>query len=138
LPDCRLADPLVGTFDPSAIRLPQVPQNAPGIRRVRVAAIDTTLPFPLDTFGEGEFALCRFRVGAGVSPGTVIPLIGDPNRTEVGDFNAQPFTAIVADGSITVGDPITGCDDDPSICPEGTICRNDKCVPDIECETSED
>ena len=138
LPDCKLADALVGTFDPSAIRLPQVPTNPEGIRRVRVAAIDTTLPFPLDNFGEGEFASCRFRVAAGVTPGTIIPLMGDPGRTEVGDFSAQPFTAVVADGSITVGDPISGCDEDPSICPEGTICRNDVCVPDTECETEEE
>lgn len=138
LPQCRLADPLVGIFDATAMRLPQVPRNPEGIRRVRVAAIDTTLPFPLDTFGEGPFAYCRFRVGPAVAPGTVIPLLGDPNRTDVGDFAAQPFTAIVADGSITVGDPLTGCDADPTICPEGTICRNDRCVPDIDCETSAD
>jgi hypothetical protein len=103
-----------------------------------VAAIDTTLPFPLDTFGVGEFASCRFRVAAGVMPGTIIPLMGDPGRTEVGDFSAQPFTAVVADGSITVGGPPSGCDEDPSICPEGTICRNDVCVPDTECETEEE
>jgi Tol biopolymer transport system component len=138
LPDCELADGLVANFDPSAIRLPQVPRNPEGIRRVRVAAIDTILPFPLDTFGEGEWASCRFRVGAGVTPGTIIPLLGDPGRTDVGDFSAQPFTAVVADGSITVGEKITGCDEDPSICPEGTICRNDMCVPDTECESSDD
>lgn len=134
LPQCELAPALVGTFDSTAIRLPQVPRNPEGIRRVRVAAIDTTLPFPLDTFGEGTFATCRFRVGAGVTPGTVIPLMGDPNRTDVGDFSAQPFTAVVADGSITVGDPICGCEENPEICPEGTVCRNDCCVPDSECE----
>lgn len=138
LPQCELAPALQGTFDDTAMRLPQVPQNPPGIRRIRVAAVDTTLPFPLDTFPLGEYANCRFRVGAGVAPGTVIPLMGDPNRTEIGDFNAQPFNSVVADGSITVDDPISGCDENPEICPEGTICRNNVCVPDTPCETFED
>ncbi len=135
-PDCKLADPLVGTFSDEAIRLPQVPRGPEGVRRVRVAAIDTTAPLPLDTMDEGEVLSCRFRVDAGATAGSVIPLLGDANRTEVGDFNSQPFNAIVADGAIEVV-VIEGCDDDPSICPEGTMCRNDVCVADTDCETSE-
>lgn len=135
LPQCELAPALQGTFDDTAIRLPQVPRNPEGIRRIRVAAIDTTLPFPLDTFGPGEYANCTFRVGADVPTGTVIPLMGDPSRTEVGDFNAAPFNSLVADGSITVVDVMCDTDDD---CPEGTFCQNGKCVPDIMCETFEE
>gem|GEM_PF-1626575 len=135
-PDCQLADSLQGTFDDSAIRLPQVPPPPLGVRRIRVAAIDTTLPFPLDAFGEGEWASCKFRVDAAAMPGTTIPLLGDPIHTEVGDFNAQPFNSVVADGAIAVGTPPV-CTTDAD-CPEGLVCRNGQCVPDIECETFRD
>jgi hypothetical protein len=135
LPQCELAPALQGTFDDTAIRLPQVPRNPEGIRRVRVAAIDTTLPFPLDTFGPGDYASCRFRVGADVPTGTIIPLMGDPTRTEIGDFNAAPFNSLVADGSISVVDVMCDTDDD---CPEGTFCQNGKCVPDLMCDSFED
>ena len=100
LPQCELAPALQGTFDDTAIRLPQNPPLPLGVRRIRVAAIDTTLPFPLDSFGEGVFATCRFRVDKGAVPETVIPLTGDPLHTEVGDPNAAPFNSVVADGSI--------------------------------------
>ena len=133
LPDCTLADRLQGTFDPTATRLPQVPSTE-GVRRTRVAVTDTIPDFPVDSFGEGEIMTCRFRVGAGLAPGTVIPLMGDPNRTEVADFNGQPFNSVVADGAIEIV-TIGGCDDDPSVCPDGTVCRNDICVADIDCET---
>ena len=136
LPDCVLADALQGTFDDTAIRLPQVPPGPVGVRRIRVAAIDTTLPFPLDTFGEGEYASCRFRVGAAVTPGTVIPLLGDPLHTEVGDASAQPFNSVVADGAITViPGPDCLVDED---CPEGLVCRNGQCVADTDCDGPED
>lgn len=138
LPQCELSPELIGTFDDTAIRLPQVPQNPAGIRRIRVAAVDTTLPYPLDSIDDGEYASCRFRVGAGVAPGTVVPLVGDPTRTELADFNAQPFNSVVADGAITVVGPPDGCDEDPSICPEGTICRDNTCVPDTPCEDEEE
>lgn len=135
-PQCELAPSLQGTFDDTAIRLPQVPPPPLGVRRIRVAAIDTTLPFPLDSFGEGEFASCKFRVDPAAVPGTTIPLLGDPIHTEVGDPNAQPFNSVVADGSILVDTP-PPCETDDD-CPQGLVCRNMQCVPDIECETFRD
>ncbi len=136
LPQCELASALQGTFDDTAIRLPQHPPLPLGTRRIRVAAIDTTLPFPLDSFGEGEFASCRFRVDPATVPGTVIPLTGDPLHTEVGDPSAAPFNSVVADGSITVISP-PPCDSDDD-CDEGLFCRNGVCVPDVDCEGPED
>jgi hypothetical protein len=133
-PNCMLDARLQGTFFPE-IRLPQQPRNPEGIRRLRLAEVDITPPFPLDFFGEGPLFSCRFRIGAGEEAGAVIPLMGDPTRTEIGDFNAQPFNSVVSDGSITVIDIMCSSDED---CPEGTFCQNGKCVPDIMCETFED
>ncbi len=129
-PDCVLDERLDNKFSDLAIRLPQVPEGPVGQRRVRVAAIDIDLPFPLDTFGEGEYAHCRFQVAADAQPGDMIELKGDPIHTEVGDPNAQPFNSVVADGLIEV---ITVPCTEDSQCPEGNVCRNGVCVPDIDC-----
>jgi len=129
-PNCELDARLQGTFFPE-IRLPQQPRNPEGIRRLRLAEVDINPPFPLDSFDEGPLFSCRFRVGAGEQPGAVIPLMGDPTRTEVGDFNAQPFNSVVSDGAITV--VTINCEDDPDVCPEGTICIGGECRPDVEC-----
>jgi hypothetical protein len=129
-PNCDMDPRLVATFFPE-IRLPQAPRNTDGLRRLRVAQVDIELPFPLDSFGEGPLFNCKFRVGRSVDVGTVIPLPGDPERTEVGDPNAQEFNSIVSDGSITVVEP-PPCEVDED-CPDGLFCRGMVCVPDIEC-----
>jgi hypothetical protein len=131
-PNCELDPRLQGTFFPE-IRLPQQPRNPEGIRRLRLAEVDINPPFPLDFFDAGPLFSCRFRIGAGETAGTVIPLMGDPARTEVGDFNAQPFNSVVSDGAITVID--IPCDTDED-CPEGTKCIGGMCRPNIECDNA--
>ena len=133
LPDCRIDDRLAGVFR-AEIRLPQLPRTPEGQRRIRLALVDTTLPLPLDSFSEGPVLRCKFRIDPLAEAEALIPLMGDPTRTEMGDPAGQPFNSVVADGTIFVrGAP--PCTDDLD-CP-GTICRDGECVPP-QCEKSSD
>lgn len=134
-PNCRIANRLAGTFR-AEIQFPQVPLTPPGIRRLRLAVVDETPPFPLDSYGPGPLITCTFRVAPQAAPGTESSLMPVLSRLEIGDPFASPFHAEVAGGAIRVREAVPCMTDED--CPEGTECVGGFCRPIIECDDSRD
>jgi Cys-rich repeat protein len=132
-PDCQIAPRLADQFFPE-IRLPQTPRVPDGFQRLRVAVVDTEPP--LDTFGDGLLATCRFRIQPTAPVGSMADLTPDTLRLEIGDPNHMPFDAMVNAGRITVVAP-PPCMEDMD-CPEGTQCRGGVCVPIVTCMQQSD
>jgi Tol biopolymer transport system component len=128
---CTIAPRISSTHLPFAF-LPQVPPTAPGITRLRLAALD--LMFPLDAFTQGPVLSCRFRIQPTAGPG--MSQLGS-QRFEVGDPNGNAFGASVVGGQVTVGEP-TECRTNAD-CPAGTLCGpGGMCIPAPECMNDAD
>jgi Tol biopolymer transport system component len=129
-PPCTL-DPRIlaaGSFE-AEVRLPQVPQNPPGIGRLRVAVVDK-LP-PLESFGPGPVFQCKFRIQPSAAPSTA-QLTFDLSRLEIADPGANKFNAQITGGAVEVKER-TKCTTD-EMCPDGTECKGGECRPIIPCD----
>jgi hypothetical protein len=131
-PVCTLDSriPASDGFTPE-VTLPQVPDNPPGMGRLRVAVVDQ-MP-PTQSFDVGPVFHCQLRIQPAASPGTMSQLtfVMSVHTPEIADPAGNKFNATVAGGAIDITQPTTCMDD--SMCPDGTSCKDGVCKPVISC-----